>query len=115
MRDDYAEFVKHGAEVLVIGTDDRKSFEYHWASHKFPFIGMPDPECRVPDLYEQQVKMLQFGRMPALMVIDKAGMIRYAHYGDSMSDIPKNARILAILERMNRGVSPGGDSSLRSE
>ncbi len=101
MREDYAEFGKRGAEVLVIGTDARKSFEYHWSSQKYPFVGLPDPECVVPDLYGQQVKLLKFGRMPALMVIDKAGVIRYAHYGDSMSDIPSDAKILALLDKLN--------------
>jgi peroxiredoxin Q/BCP len=102
LREDYTEFVQRGAEVLVVGTDDRKSFEYHWASQKYPFVGMPDPQCIVPDLYGQQVKLLKFGRMPALMVIDKAGIIRYAHYGDSMSDIPSDAQVLRLLDKINQ-------------
>ncbi len=102
MREDHTEFAKRESEVLVVGTDDRKSFEYHWASQKYPFIGLPDPQCIVPDLYEQQVKLLKFGRMPALMVIDKSGVIRYAHYGSSMSDIPADAKILALLDQINR-------------
>ncbi len=101
MREDYAEFQKREAEVLVIGTDSRKSFEYHWTSQKYPFPGLPDPEHVVPDLYGQQVRLLKFGRMPALMVIDKAGVIRYAHYGDSMSDIPSDVQILGLLEKIN--------------
>ncbi len=88
--------------MLVVGTDSRKSFEYHWASQKYPFIGLPDPDSVVPDLYGQQVKLLKLGRMPALMVIDKSGVIRYAHYGDSMSDIPRNAEILALLDKINQ-------------
>ncbi len=102
MREDYHEFQKHDAEVLVIGTDDRKSFEYHWKNHQYPFIGLPDPEIRVPDMYGQQIKLLKFGRMPALMVIDRNGMIRYAHYGNSMSDIPKNSLVLGLLAELNR-------------
>ncbi len=102
MRQDYGEFVKRDTEVLVIGTDDRKSFEYHWVNQKYPFPGLPDPDVRVPDLYEQQVKLLKLGRMPALMVIDKSGIIRYAHYGDSMSDIPSNQLVLGLLDEINR-------------
>jgi peroxiredoxin len=101
LREDYAEFIKRGAEVLVVGTDGRESFEYHWAKQKYPFVGLPDPESAVPDLYGQQVKLLKYGRMPAMMLIDKAGVIRYAHYGDSMSDIPKNDHILAKLDQIN--------------
>jgi peroxiredoxin len=102
LRQDYAEFQARETEVLVVGTDDYKSFEYHWASQKYPFVGLPDPECAVPDLYGQEVKVLRFGRMPALMVIDKSGVIRYAHYGDSMSDIPRNEKVLALLDTINQ-------------
>ncbi len=101
MRENYLEFQKYDAEVLVIGTDDRKSFEYHWKNHQYHFIGLPDPEIRVPDMYGQQIKLLKFGRMPALMVIDRSGMIRYAHYGNSMSDIPKNSMVLGLLAQLN--------------
>ena len=38
-----------------------------------------------------------------MMVIDKAGQVRYMHYGDAMSDIPPNAHILAILDELNQG------------
>ena len=41
------------------------------------------------------------GRMPALLVVDKGGRIRYAHYGHSMSDIPDNREILDLLDALN--------------
>jgi peroxiredoxin Q/BCP len=42
------------------------------------------------------------GRMPALMVIDKAGVVRHKHYGDAMSDIPPSSEILAILDALDQ-------------
>jgi peroxiredoxin len=42
------------------------------------------------------------GRMPALFVIDKLGQVRYQQYGKSMSDIPRNQDILALLDEMNK-------------
>ncbi len=101
MRQDYDKFRACEAEILCIGPEDRASFEYHWARGDHPYIGLPDPESRVAHLYGQEVKLLKFGRLPALFVIDKAGIIRYAHYADSMSDIPRNAQILGLLERIN--------------
>lgn len=53
------------------------------------------------DLYKQQVKLIKLGRMPALLVVDKEGIIRYEHYGDSMKDIPENSIILGILDGLN--------------
>lgn len=34
-------------------------------------------------------------RMPASLLIDKNGEIRYEHFGESMSDIPENLQILS--------------------
>lgn len=51
--------------------------------------------------YKQEVNLLKLGRMPALLVVDKQGHIRYAHYGHSMSDIPDNREILDLLDKIN--------------
>ena len=67
-----------------------------------PFIGLPDLRSRVANQYEQEVNLFKLGRMPALFVIDLDGMIRYAHYGDSMSDIPPNEEVLAAVDAIER-------------
>lgn len=41
------------------------------------------------------------GRMPALFVIDKTGIVRYQHYGHDMQDIPENSTILSLLDELN--------------
>lgn len=67
-----------------------------------PFVGLSDYRHEVASLYSQEVSLLKLGRMPALLVIDKAGQIRYAHYGSSMADIPEPDMLLAILNQVNR-------------
>jgi peroxiredoxin Q/BCP len=62
---------------------------------------MPDPNHIVANQYKQEVNLLRMGRMPALLVVDKPGRIRYAHYGHSMSDIPDNREILDLLDTLN--------------
>jgi peroxiredoxin len=101
LRQDYEEFAKRDAEVLVVGPDDRAAFQQYWQKEQLPFVGLPDPEHTVADLYGQQVKLLKMGRMPALMVVDKGGEVRYRHYGGSMRDIPPNDEILALLDELN--------------
>jgi peroxiredoxin Q/BCP len=101
LRQDYDKFVAQEAEILVVGPDNQKAFQDYWAINSLPFIGLPDPEHSVANLYGQQVKLLKLGRMPALMVIDKGGHIRYAHYGNSMQDIPNNNDILGLLSILN--------------
>ena len=53
-------------------------------------------------ILKQQWRFFKLGRMPAILVIDKQQKIRYAHYGDSMSDIPRNEEVLRILEEINK-------------
>jgi len=100
LRRDYQEFVKREAEVIAIGPEKPEPFAEWWRSHDMPFIGLPDPDHSVSRRYGQQVKLLKLGRLPAQLVIDKRGLIRYAHYGSSMSDIPENKEILAILDQL---------------
>lgn len=98
LRQDYLRFVSYDAEVLIVGPESPAAFARYWQREELPFIGLPDPDHRVADLYGQQVKLLKFGRLPALMVIDKNGHIRYRHYGDSMADIVANTKILSLLK-----------------
>ena len=102
LRQDYQKFVDRGAEVVVVGPDGEKAFQNYWQKEGLPFVGLADPSHTVAQRYGQEVKLLRLGRMPALMVIDKAGQVRYAHYGGSMSDIPPNAEILGIVDELNQ-------------
>ena len=102
LRHGYQEFQARDAEVVVVGPDSEAAFKEYWARQDMPFVGLADPTHRVAQQYGQEVKLLQFGRMPAMMVIDKAGQVRYKHYGSSMSDIPPNREILGILDDLNR-------------
>jgi peroxiredoxin len=45
------------------------------------------------------------GRLPALVVIDKAGTVRHTHHGASMRDIPDNETVLQILEQLEQKLS----------
>jgi peroxiredoxin len=101
LRQEYQEFVKRGAEVIAIGPESSKTFADWWHEHEMPFIGLPDPEHSVSKLYGQEVKIFKLGRMPAQLIIDKKGLIRYKHYGSSMSDIAENSELLAKLDQLN--------------
>jgi peroxiredoxin len=39
--------------------------------------------------------------MPALFIIDRDGLVRFSHHGQSMSDIPENRDVLNILQKLN--------------
>ena len=102
LRQEYQEFVAREAEVVVVGPDSESAFRDYWQREDIPFVGLANPTHTVAKRYGQEVKLLKFGRMPAMMVIDKAGQVRYKHYGNAMSDIPPNPEILAILDALNQ-------------
>ena len=101
LRQDHQEFLKRDTAVVVIGPDDPSAFKEYWQKENLPFIGLPDPKHTVLKLYAQQVKIFKFGRMPAQMVVDKEGLLRYVHYGHSMSDIPSNAELLDLVDSLS--------------
>lgn len=102
LRQFHDEFVKRDAEILVVGPDPQFAFKMYWAKEKMPFAGLSDSSHEVADLYEQQVKLLKFGRMPALMIVDKKGRIRFAHYAANMRDYPELQEMLDVLDELRR-------------
>lgn len=98
LRQDFDTFVARSIEVLIVGPENAAAFADYWKQHAMPFIGLPDPTASVLKLYGQEVNLFKLGRMPAQVLIDKAGIARYVHYGHSMSDIPANSEILSLVE-----------------
>jgi peroxiredoxin Q/BCP len=101
LRQDYDKFVAQDTEVVVVGPEGATSFTMYWQLNKLPFIGLPDPTHTVLKRYGQEVSLFKFGRQPAQVTIDKNGQVRFVHYGHDPSDIPANAEILEIVERLN--------------
>ena len=96
-------FTARDAEILALGPDGPNAYRRYWESENLSFVGLPDPKHTVANLYNQEVNLFKLGRMPALLVVDKEGIIRYEHYGDSMKDIPENSIILDILDGLDGG------------
>lgn len=96
-----AAFTARDAVIITVGPDGTQSFQRYWTTENLPFTGLPDPQHKVADLYGQEWKLFKLGRIPALLLIDKQGRIRYQHYSDSMSDIPENLLVLTMLDKMN--------------
>ena len=99
---DYDKFAQRSTEVIILGSDSPAAFKRHWAQENMPAVGLPDLKSRVAGLYYQEVNLLKLGRMPAQFLIDPAGIIRYSHYGSSMSDIPSSESLLEWLDQHQR-------------
>ena len=101
LRQDYDKFKALDTEIVVVGPEGPDAFEKYFIENNLPFIGLPDPKSSVLKQYGQEVNIFKLGRMPAMVVIDKQGIVRVVHYGHSMADIPKNEDVLATLEELN--------------
>jgi peroxiredoxin len=107
LRQDYSEFLARDIEVVVVGPEDAPAFSDYWQKESLPFVGLPDPKASVLKLYGQEVNLFKLGRMPAQVLIDKAGVARFVHYGHSMRDIPKTEEILALGDEINAPTDAG--------
>ena len=103
LRQDFAAFEERNAVILVVGPEDAVAFGGYFSENNLPFVGLPDPQHSVLKLYGQEVNLFKLGRMPAQIIIDKNGSVRYVHYGHSMADIPENAELFALLDELNAG------------
>jgi peroxiredoxin len=102
LRDNYDKFINRDAEVVAIGPDGPRAFKRYWEEEKIPFIGLADIGSKIGDMYQQEVNLFKFGRMPAELIVDKKGIVQFLHYGDSMSDIPPIDDLLTIVYQVNK-------------
>lgn len=104
LRQDYQQFLDHNTEVIAVGPESQKDFKKFWEKNNMPFIGLADPQHDAARLYEQEVTFLKFGRIPAEILIDQEGIVRYAHYAQNMADIKKNSEILSMIKEINESM-----------
>jgi peroxiredoxin Q/BCP len=102
LRQDYKEFVVRNTEVLIVSPEDEPQVVAFWEKEQMPMPGLVDPGHEVASQYGQRVSMLQLGRLPTLLVLDRSGAVRFEHRGSNMTDIPQNKRLLALLDELNR-------------
>ena len=101
LRQDFNKFVKMDTLIVVVGPEKARDFQNYWKKERLPFIGLPDPQHSVLKTYGQEVNLFKLGRMPAQVIIDRWGSVRFVHYGHQMSDIPENEAVLGILKELN--------------
>ncbi|MBN1439524.1 MAG: redoxin domain-containing protein [Anaerolineales bacterium] len=105
LRRGYEEFQKRRAVILVIDPDRPDQIQDYWQRENFPFPGFSDSDNRVAELYQQRVDIFDKGRLPSVVLVDRASRIRYRYDGASAPDLPSNDILLAELDRINWEVS----------
>ncbi|NKZ28914.1 peroxiredoxin Q/BCP [Facklamia miroungae] len=97
---DYNMFEERDTAIVVIGPEGNEKFAEYWKENELEFYGLPDPNHSVLKLYGQEVNLFKMGRMPAQMLVDKNGKLRFIHYGHSMKDIPENSEMLELIDSL---------------
>lgn len=100
LHQDYDKFLEKDTKIVVIGPENANKFKDYWEENNLKFYGIPDEKKSVLKLYEQKVNLFKLGRMPAQMLVDKEGVLRYIHYGHSMQDIPGNSEIFELINKL---------------
>ena len=100
LHQDYDKFVEKDTKIVAIGPENAEKFKEYWEENKLEFYGIPDEDHSVLKLYGQEVNLFKLGRMPAQMLVDKEGVLRYIHYGHSFKDIPKNEEIFELIDNL---------------
>lgn len=100
LRQSIDQFKETDTEVLVVGPENADKFKAYFEEHNLPFTGLPDPKHSVLKLYGQQIKLFKLGRMPAQVLIDKAGTVRFGHYGHDMRDIPAPSEMVELIRTL---------------
>ena len=100
LHQDIEKFSSRDTIVVAIGPENAKAFQKYWEQNKLSFIGIPDEKHSVLKQYGQEVNLFKLGRMPAQMIIDKNGVLRFVHYGHSMQDIPSNEEMFELIDAL---------------
>ena len=91
------------AEIYAITADrfeNARRLELRYVKEAFPIYF--DKTHEVVRMLNQEVKVYKLGRLPAILIVDKQGVVQWAYYGESFLDIPKNSMLLEILEKLDK-------------
>ncbi len=100
MRDEFDAFRAGGAQIVCVaphGIDDAREIRER---DSLPFAVLADEKRVVFRAYDVASTVLSLGQRPAVFVVDAGGDVRFAYVGTQQWDIPKNAQVLACLDRL---------------
>jgi len=101
LRDRYSEFTERGAEVVAIAPDTVDSARTFFERENLPFTCLPDPDREVFRMYDVKSAMISLGQRPGLFIVDKDGVVRFAHLGFQQWEIPSVDDTLAALDALS--------------
>jgi peroxiredoxin len=110
LRETYPAFRKHGAEVLCVAPHNLRETGELVRELGLPFPVLADEDHSVFSAYAVESSAWSLGQRPGVYIVDRDGLIRYAHVGAQQWNIPSTAALLDVLTTLGagRGATPGG-------
>lgn len=96
MTKQHQEFQAAGAKVIALVRDTQEATRNYFQKHPIPFTCLVDIQGDVYHQYEVKSALLSLGQRPALFVIDREGIVRYAYLGSQQWEIPSNKKVLEV-------------------
>jgi peroxiredoxin len=100
LRQDHQRFVDRGATVVAIGPHSADEVAKHLKQNPTPFALLPDADGAVFAAYDVPSRLMSLGQQPATFVIDRTGIIRFDAVGAQQWNIPSNATVLEVLDKL---------------
>jgi peroxiredoxin len=101
MMRDLKKFKDLDTELYIITADrfeNARRLEVFYLKKQVPIYF--DTKHEIVTLLKQDVKILHLGRLPAILIVDKKGIVQYAYYGSSFIDIPSNRELIRTLTKI---------------
>ena len=105
MRDDYAEITRRGAEVVCVAPHNAADVRRLVESMRLPFPVLADEDRAVFRRYDVQSRIWSLGQRPAVYIVDRESVIRWAHLGRQQWEIPGTAEVLEQVDSLRAGSS----------
>jgi len=133
LRQTKSRFDEYGAQVLIVGSGNRKQAETFRRAYAPEFVVVGDSKRRLyqayqlkrtslfqmasPSLFLKGVKTVVRGhglgspqgdvfQLPGVFIIDTKGMVRYSHYGRDPADRPDPEALLSALAEIQEFPGP---------
>ena len=108
LRRDYPRFAALDAAILIVVPNGPNAIRRHIEEYHPPYTLVTDKGGKTAETYFQVKQFFMVGT-PTVLVVDRAGIIRYAHYASSVLDEPGSEEPLRVLASL-RSASPNPSS-----
>jgi alkyl hydroperoxide reductase subunit AhpC len=116
LRETYASFQQRGAAVLCVAPHNPDETRALASDLALPFPVLADQDRAVFLAYAVESRAWSLGQRPAVYIVDRDGLIRYAHVGAQQWNIPPMTALLGVLDGLGAaGAAPSARSAAESE